>query len=104
MSVHDELDSAIKEVIVKLVDASPPPPPFPRQLDERLRSGSGADRIRRRLRRPPTSGLIVTLAIAAVVIAVFVAPLPQLHLFGPARPTGRPTNTSNTPDHQKVPI
>jgi hypothetical protein len=38
-----------------------------------------------------TRGRIVTLAVAALIIVVFVAPLPQLHLFGASKPaTTRP--------------
>jgi hypothetical protein len=103
MPVHDELDARIREVIVKLVEASPAPPPFPR---EQL----GAERALAR-RRPSalrfphrTGGLVVVIAIAAVLIAIFVAPLPQLHLFhsGPA-PTHHPT-TSTVPNQQRAPI
>jgi hypothetical protein len=105
MPVHDELDARIREVIVKLVDASPPPPPFPREQLGAVRphakhTGSGLRIV------PPgaTRGLIVVLAIAAVLIAIFVAPLPQLHLFhsGPT-PSNHPT-TSTVPNRQGAPI
>ncbi|MGP0007071.1 MAG: hypothetical protein ACLPTB_19590 [Acidimicrobiales bacterium] len=101
MPVHDELDTRIREVIVKLVDTSPPPPPFPREQLGAVRlhakhSGSGS----RPLPPRATHGLIVVIAIAAVLTAIFVAPLPQLHLFhSQPTPSHQPT-TSTVPNQQ----
>ena len=105
MPVHDELDTRIREVIVKLVDASPPSPPFPR---EQLGAERGLARRRATAARhlPPrrTGGLVVVIAIAAVLIAIFVAPLPQLHLFHSSpTPSNHPT-TSTVPKQKGAPI
>jgi len=105
MPVHDELDARIREVIVQLVDASPPPPPFPRQ---QLGAEGGVARRRASAPRllPPhrTVGLVAIVAIAAVLIAIFVAPLPQLHLFHSGlTPSNHPT-TSTVPNRQGAPI
>lgn len=46
MPVHDELDTRIREVIVKLVDASPPSPPFPASNSELKEASQDAARPR----------------------------------------------------------
>ena len=86
MHMPDELDSRIREVVWRLVETSPPPPPFPSPVDardERARTLARPARVLLSRLRPRTSrGLMGVIVIAVAIVALFVVPIPQLHLFG----------------------
>ena len=86
MHMPDELDSRIRELVWRLVETSPAPPPFPSPVDARDETARTVARPARlllgRLRPRTSRGLMGVIVIAVAIVALFVVPIPQLHLFG----------------------
>ncbi len=102
MRTPDDLDTRIRELVWKLVETSPPPPPFPSTSPHGDESESGIATSfggpLGRFRRGTSRGFVGAIVVTALIVVVFFVPLPHVSLFKRlVRPTQLPTAAAPIP-------